>query len=210
MTDRSPVRCIVADDHAATRQGASEILSAQGDIEVVATASDGPEAIHLISHYRPDVAVVDVLMPGKGGLEVVRETRDAGGGTAVLIYTGSADPDVVRTCVDAGARGFVLKSAPAEELLRAVRTIAGGATYVDQAATGAPAGTTGDERGLLSNRERQVLQLLADGRTNDEAAHEVGLSPATVRTYVENAMHKLKADSRIHAVALAVRLGLID
>lgn len=208
--DRRPVRCIVADDHAATRQGASEILSAQGDIEVVATASDGPEAIHLISHYRPDVAVVDVLMPGKGGLDVVRDARTQGSPTAVVIYTGLPDPEVMRTCAKAGAAGFVLKSAPAEELLRAVRTVAGGDTYLDHAGTAATVQPPPEDRTVLSARERQVLQLLANGATNDEAAKSIGLSPATVRTYVENAMHKLKADSRTHAVALAVRLGLID
>jgi two-component system, NarL family, response regulator NreC len=215
MTQPAPVRCIVADDHAATRQGVNEILSAQGDIEVVATASDGPEAVHLMQHYRPDVAVIDVLMPGKGGLDVVKEVEDAGLKTAIIIYTGFPDPEVVRSCTDAGARGFVLKSAPAEELLRAVRTVAAGDTYLDATATepAPPDPTAGggtNERSLLSKREREVLQLLANGRTNDETAQEVGLSPATVRTYVENAMHKLKADSRTHAVAVAVRLGLID
>lgn len=211
INERKPVRCIVADDHAATRQGASEILSAQGDIEVLASASDGSEAVHLIGHYRPDLAVIDVLMPGKGGLDVCREVREAGLPTAVLIYTGFPDPEVVRACLEAGARGFVLKSAPAEELLRAVRTVAAGDTYIDHTATRAEAEAPVDgERSLLSKREREVLQLLADGRTNDQAAESVGLSPATVRTYVENAMHKLKADSRTHAVAVAVRLGLID
>jgi len=204
------VRCIVADDHAATRQGAAEILSAQGDIEVVATASDGPEAVHLMQHYRPDVAVIDVLMPGKGGLDVVKDVEQNGLGTAILIYTGVPDPEVVRACTDAGAKGFVLKSAPAEELLRAVRTVAAGDAYVDPTAFEAAPTENDNERSLLSKREREVLQLLANGRTNDETAQEVGLSPATVRTYVENAMHKLKADSRTHAVAVAVRLGLID
>lgn len=212
MSDTPPVRCIVADDHAATRQGAAEILSAQGDIEVVATASDGPEAVHLMQHYRPDVAVIDVLMPGKGGLDVVKDVEENGLETAILIYTGFPDPEVVRACTDAGAKGFVLKSAPAEELLRAVRAVAAGNTYVDQGALDAGPAVEGgnSERSLLSKREREVLQLLANGRTNDETAQEVGLSPATVRTYVENAMHKLKADSRTHAVAVAVRLGLID
>src|SRR3954451_6629921 len=190
MTQTPPVRCIVADDHAATRQGASEILSAQGDIEVVATASDGPEAVHLMQHYRPDVAVIDVLMPGKAGLDVVKEVDDNGLSTAILIYTGFQDPEVVRACTDAGAKGFVLKSAPAEELLRAVRTVAAGDSYVDPTAMDAappePGSGGSGERSLLSKREREVLQLLANGRTNDETAQEVGLSPATVRTYVEN------------------------
>src|SRR5262249_46945610 len=98
MTQRPPVRCIVADDHAATRQGVTEILSAQGDIEVVATASDGPEAVHLMQHYRPDVAVIDVLMPGKGGLDVVKEVQDSGLDTVIVIYSGYPDPEVVRAC----------------------------------------------------------------------------------------------------------------
>jgi DNA-binding NarL/FixJ family response regulator len=210
MIQKPPVRCIVADDHAATRQGVTEILSAQGDIEVVATASDGPEAVHLMQHYRPDVAVIDVLMPGKGGLDVVKEVEDSGLDTVIVIYSGYPDPEVVRACTGAGAKGFVLKSAPAEELLRAVRTVAAGDSYVDQTALEPLPAESNNERSLLSKREREVLQLLANGRTNDETAQEVGLSPATVRTYVENAMHKLKADSRTHAVAVAVRLGLID
>ncbi|MGI8594138.1 MAG: response regulator, partial [Solirubrobacteraceae bacterium] len=189
INERKPLRCIVADDHAATRQGASEILTAQGDIEVVASASDGPEAVHLISHYLPDLAIIDVLMPGQGGLDVCHEVREAGLPTAVLIYTGFPDPEVVRACLEAGARGFVLKSAQAEELLRAVRTIAAGDTYVDHTATQGEAEAPADShRSVLSKREREVLQLLADGRTNDQAADALGLSPATVRTYVENAM----------------------
>src|SRR4051794_19715738 len=171
MTQTPPVRCIVADDHAAPRQGVNEILSAQGDIEVVATASDGPEAVHLMQHYKPDVAVIDVLMPGRGGLDVVKEADDSGLKTAILIYTGFPDPEVVRACTEAGARGFVLKGAPAEELLRAVRTVAAGDTYIDAAANDPPppdptsgAGSN-NERSLLSKREREVLQLLANGRT---------------------------------------------
>src|SRR3954453_6652074 len=164
MTPTPPVRCIVADDHAATRQGVNEILSAQGDIEVVATASDGPEAVHLMQHYKPDVAVIDVLMPGRGGLDVVKEADDSGLKTAILIYTGFPDPEVVRACTEAGAKGFVLKSAPAEELLRAVRTVAAGDTYIDPTANDPaphdPAASGGSgERSLLSKREREVLQL---------------------------------------------------
>ena len=197
MTQKPPVRCIVADDHAATRQGVTEILSAQGDIEVVATASDGPEAVHLMQHYRPDVAVIDVLMPGKGGLDVVKEVQDSGLGTVIVIYSGYPDPEVVRACTEAGAKGFVLKSAPAEELLRAVRTVAAGDAYIDATALEPAPAESGNERSLLSKREREVLQLLANGRTNDETAQEVGLSPATVRTYLRSVYVQLGVRNKI-------------
>jgi DNA-binding NarL/FixJ family response regulator len=211
METQEVVRCLVADDHAAMRDGLSAILAAQQDIEVVGQARDGNEALRLTERRNPDVAVLDIRMPGRDGLEYCRALREAGSKTSVILYTAFADRDLLEAGLEAGARAFVLKSAPAEDIVRAVRTVAAGQPYVDVALTQALLERrTKDDTSLLSDREREVLQLLADGRTTDRAAQELFLSPATVRSYVENAMQKLQAHNRTHAVAEAVRQGIID
>lgn len=205
------VRCLVADDHAAMRDGLSSILAAQEDIEVVGQARDGAEALRLTERRNPDVAVLDVRMPGTDGLEYCRALRESGSRTAVVLYTANADRDLLEDGLDAGAGGFVLKTAPAEDIVRAVRTVAAGQPFVDVSLTQALLERRqGEERSLLSDREREVLQLLANGRTTDKAAQELFLSPATVRSYVENGMQKLGALNRTHAVAEALRQGIID
>lgn len=211
MKTNEPVRCLVVDDHAAMRDGLSAILAAEEDIEIVGQASDGIEALRLTERRSPDVAVLDIRMPGKDGLEYCRELRELGSKTAVILYTAFADRDLLESGLDCGARAFVLKSAPAQDIVRAVRTVAAGQPYVDVALTQALLERrTTEQSSLLSDREREVLQLLAHGRTTDGAAQELFLSPATVRSYVENAMQKLQARNRTHAVAEAVRMAIID
>lgn len=206
-----PVRCLVADDHEAMRDGLSAILAAHEGFEVVAQASDGMEALRLTERRRPHVAVLDVRMPGKDGIEYCRELRDSGSTTEVVLYTAHADRELLEAGLEVGARGFVLKSAPAEDLVRAVRTAAEGRPFIDVSLTEALLERRATEQpSLLSAREQEVLQLLANGRTTDRAAKEIFLSPATVRSYVENAMQKLGAANRVHAVAEALRLGLVE
>jgi DNA-binding NarL/FixJ family response regulator len=208
---RSPtaITCVVADDHPALGEALARILSADA-IEIVAQVRDGAEALARIEKLRPTVALLDLVLPPADLVEVVRRAASLSPETAVILYTGSVESESVVQALDAGARGFVLKEAPLEELLRAVKIVAGGEVYVDPAlgATLIRAGS-GTKHPSLSAREREILRLLSDGRSNKEIAEALGISPDTVRTYVRRAMAKLEADTRTQAVAIAIRSGLI-
>jgi DNA-binding NarL/FixJ family response regulator len=208
---RSPtaITCVVADDHPALGEALARILSADA-IEIVAQVRDGAEALARIEKLRPTVALLDLVLPPADLVEVVRRAASLSPETAVILYTGSVESESVVQALDAGARGFVLKEAPLEELLRAVKIVAGGEVYVDPAlgATLIRAGS-GTKHPSLSAREREILRLLSNGRSNKEIAEALGISPDTVRTYVRRAMAKLEADTRTQAVAIAIRSGLI-
>jgi two-component system response regulator DesR len=147
-------------------------------------------------------------MPGLSGAEVCAELAERAVRTGVLLYTAEVDHETIRAGLEAGARGVVLKAGPGDDLPRAVRAVAGGATYIEPTLAGALVGG-GRKLGVLTNREREVLQLIANGITTHGVAHELGLSPNTVRSYVESATSKLGARGRSHAVAEAFRRQLI-
>lgn len=201
------IGCLVADGHTALRRGLAALLAEQGDVEIVGQAGDGAAAIALAERRAPDVAVVDAALEADGA--PCWEALARGERTAVVVYAAQADRGLVETALEAGVDGVVLKTAPSEDLVRAVRAVAQGDPYVDATLTRVllERRAAGD---VLSGREREVLQLLANGDTTARAATGLFLSPATVRSYVEQAMAKLQAHNRTHAVALAVRRGLID
>jgi DNA-binding NarL/FixJ family response regulator len=210
VSDTKQIQCVVGDDHEALRRGLVAVLEAEDDIKVIGQARDGHGILELAERRRPDVTIVDIAMPGLDGIEVCRDLSARELPTSVVLYTGSSEPEVLQSALDAGARGFVLKSGPPQDLVRAVRAASTGLTYID-ATLGASLITR--QRAIaavLSEREAQVLQLLADGHTTESAAKALFLSPATVRSYVENAMHKLDARNRVHAVATALRMGLVS
>ena len=180
---------------------------AAGGVDVVARARDGEEALARILEREPAVALVDVRMPGLGGLEVARRARRAAPRTAVLLYTGFGDRALLTEALDAGVAGFVLKEAPLDDLLRAVRTVAAGKAYVDPVLAAAAIGPSTASQ--LSAREREVLRLLADGLSNEEIGKELFISAETVRGHIRKAMEKLGADTRTEAVARALRQRLI-
>jgi DNA-binding NarL/FixJ family response regulator len=202
----TPVTCLVADDHPAVLEAVAEFLAAAG-IDVVARARDGEEALARIAERRPAVALVDLRMPVLDGLEVARRAKRSTPETAVLLYTGYGDRAVLTEALDAGVGGFVLKEAPLDDLLRAVRTVAAGKAYVDPVLAASAIGPSTAPR--LTPREREVLRLLADGRSNEEIGRELFISAETVRGYIRKAMEKLGADTRTEAVALALRQRLI-
>jgi DNA-binding NarL/FixJ family response regulator len=203
------VRCVVADDHPAIIDAVCRFLEGEEDMEVVGTATDGPRALKLIAECTPDVALVDIRMPGFGGIEIARRLA-AGGGTAVILYTGHAERAVLLEALDAGARGFLLKEAPLHDLARVIRIVSAGDTYVDPALAGLVVSPEAADRlPTLTKREREVLRLLADGMHNEQVALNLSISPVTVRTHVRKAMDKLEADTRTHAVARALRESLI-
>lgn len=201
--------CVVADDHPALVEAVALLLGLEG-VDVVARASDGTAALESIETLRPTVAILDLVMPGLGGIEVARAASRSTPGTATILYTGHRERELLVEALDAGARGFILKETPLTELVRAVKFVAAGGTYVDPllGPTLVRAGANGPTT-ELSPREREILRHLADGQTNDEIARALFLSPDTVRTYLRRAMSKLEADTRTHAVAIALRESLI-
>lgn len=202
----SPLTCVVADDHPAVLRALCDYLTEE-EIEVVARASQGEEALAKILACAPDVALVDLRMPGLGGIEIARRLARASAGTAVVLYTGFGDGALLSEALDAGARGLVLKDAPLGDLLRALTMVAQGHTYVDPALAGVL--VDGAEEPKLTHREREVLRLLADGLSHEQIARQLFLSAETIRTHVQKAMRKLGAETRTEAVAIALRRGLI-
>ena len=203
--DTQQIRCVVGDDQEALRMGVIALLEAEDDLRVVGQARDGRELLALAERQRPDVTIVDVAMPKIDGIECCRQISTC----PVILYAGTAEPDTLHRALDAGARGFVVKSGPTQDLVRAVRTVHSGLPYVDPT-MGAELGRRHVTAPLLSERESEVLQHLANGLTTERVGKALFLSPATVRSYVENAIRKLGADNRVHAVAIALRLGLIS
>jgi DNA-binding NarL/FixJ family response regulator len=207
MSDTNQIQCVVGDDHEALRRGLVAVLEAEDDIKVIGQAGDGRGILELTERRRP---VVDIAMPGLDGIEVCRDLAAQESPTAVVLYTGSGGPDILQSALDAGACGFVLKSGPPQDVVRAVRAASAGLTYIDATLGASLITRRRDVAATLSRRESEVLQLLADGHTTQSAATTLFLSPATVRSYVENATHKLDARNRVHAVATALRTGLVS
>jgi DNA-binding NarL/FixJ family response regulator len=206
---QAPITCVVADDHPAVLEAVAEFL-VQGGIEVIARARDGEEALERIEQRKPQVALVDVRMPKLGGIELTRRSQRSTPETSILLYTGYGDRALLTEALDAGVRGFVLKEAPMDDLLRAVQSVATGGTYVDPVLAGTLAASSiGNKLPELTQRERDVLRLLADGLATEEIGKRLFISAETVRTHVRKAMDKLDADTRTQAVARALRDRLI-
>jgi DNA-binding NarL/FixJ family response regulator len=205
----SGITCVVADDHPAVLEAVAEYL-AQAGVDVVSRAHDGEEALQQIEERKPQVALIDVRMPKLGGIELTRQAQRSAPDTAILLYTGYGDRALLTEALDAGVRGFVLKEAPMDDLLRAVKSVASGGTYVDPVLAGTlAASSVGNKLPELTHRERDVLRLLADGLSNEEIGKKLFISAETVRTHVRKAMDKLDADTRTQAVARALRDHLI-
>jgi DNA-binding NarL/FixJ family response regulator len=208
-SSQGPISCVVADDHPAVLEAVAEFL-VQGGIEVIARARDGEEALEKIEQRKPQVALVDVRMPKLGGIELTRLALRSTPETSILLYTGYGDRALLTEALDAGVRGFVLKEAPMDDLLRAVQSVASGGTYVDPVLAGTLAASSiGNKLPELTQRERDVLRLLANGLANEEIGKQLYISAETVRTHVRKAMDKLNADTRTQAVARALRERLI-
>lgn len=205
---REAGRVLLGDDHAVLRAGAAALLEAEG-WDVVGQAGTVAGVLGLLERRRPDVVIVDLRLPDGSGFDVLRHLGSEGPWTPVILYTGFEDVDLLDEALELGARGYVLKSGPPSALAQAVECVRDGRSYVDAALAPLLLRRREDIRRRLSPREQEVLDLLADGATTDAAAAKLFLSPATVRSYVESAMDKLGARNRVHAVAEAMRQGLI-
>jgi DNA-binding NarL/FixJ family response regulator len=211
------IRVVLADDHSVCRQGIRGFLLDAGDIEVVAEAADGEQALAAVARERPDVLVLDIQMPKLSGIEVTRRVVAQYPGVRVLVLTAYDDDPYVFALLKCGAAGYILKTADSEELVRAVRTVAAGRTAlapeVAQKVVGQLAGgvrNLGDEVvQALSERELEVLRLAARGLTNRAIGLELGISSRTVQGHLANVYAKLHVNTRTEAVLKSVRLGWI-
>ena len=203
------ITCVIADDHPPVLQFLSRYLSNQG-ITITASARDGAEALRKIEETRPTVAVLDARMPHRSGLEIMKEIAAKGLETRVILYTGYGDDALLSDALDAGVGGMLDKDTPVEDLVRAIQIVAEGGTYLDPTAAAALITNRREQAHRLTQREREVLRLLADGMTNEQMGAELCISPQTVRTHVQKAMEKLGAQTRVQAVAIALRESLIS
>ena len=218
------IRVLVADDQAVVRDGVVLLLTSAEDIEVVGQAGDGKEAVRLAVAQRPDVALVDLRMPGLDGAQVTAEVLAADLGTRVLILTTFADDDAVIPALRAGALGYLTKDATGEALLAAVRDVAAGHTVLDPAVqrrlvqlvvnepnpqTRKPASLPPEAEGL-TRREVDVVRLIAKGLNNRQVAREMVVSQATVKTHLNHVLSKLALEDRGALIAWAWRFGLVD
>ena len=217
------IRVLVADDQAVVRQGVVLLLSTSADIEVAGEASDGQEALRLALDLKPDVALVDLRMPGLDGAQVTERIVQAGTGTRVLILTTYADDDAVLPALRAGAVGYLTKDVTGEALLAAVRDVAAGRTVLDPAVQqrlielvvadpaasgpGAPPAPSADVEGL-TRREADVVRLIAQGLNNRQVAKEMFVSEATVKSHLNHILAKLAMQDRAALIAWAWRHGL--
>jgi two-component system response regulator NreC len=213
------LRILLADDHAILREGLAVLINGQSDMEVVAQAANGLEAVRVAKDMPIDVAVLDVSMPGGGGAEAAQQIRDCCADTRVLALTRHANTGYVRRLLQAGANGYVLKKSAAEALISAIRVVAQGGTYLEpslaSAVLGRAFGTTGsgDERqarDFLTLREEEVLRAIAWGRSNKEIAGELDISIKTVESYKSTATEKLDLRTRADIVRYAVSRGWLS
>lgn len=208
----SVIRVVLADDHTVVRAGTRRILETAPDIRVVAEAGNGRQAIEAISATRPDVAILDVKMPDPGGIEVTKWIRENLPSTAALILSAYDDDPYVLAVLQAGANGYVLKSADAEDIIRAVRSVHAGKSAVDpeiarkvlRSLSGAQAA---EQPERLTARELAVLLQVAKGQTNKAIGSALGISARTVQGHLAKIFDKLEAESRTEAVMRAVSLG---
>ena len=202
------ITVLVVDDHEVVREGLRISLSRSPRIRVVGEAADGAAAVELALRRAPDVVVMDVRMPGLDGFEAAQLLAEKGSEAKVLIYTAHIDRAVVGRGFDPTVKGYVLKESPCDTLVRGIEQIAGGEQYVDPALLPTFLATH-DQAEVLTPREQEILQLLADGASNADVAERLFISQETVKSHVRHILTKLEAETRTHAVAIAFREEMI-
>ena len=205
-------RILLADDHTMFRQALVTFLKSNPRLELVGQAGDGEEAWRLIQTLRPDVTVLDIAMPGLGGLDVARRNAEAGYPTRIVMLTMHSDHRLALEAADAGADGFVSKDDTLEELATAINTVMACGTFVTPSLRSVLRGQQRSSQGtvVLSAREREVLRLIAEGRSSKEIARAFDISPRTVDTHRKHLAEKLGVGSVAEMARYAVRVGLVD
>lgn len=207
MTTPEPIRVVVADDHAVVRAGLTAILEAEPDLKVVAEVSDGEQAVRAYAEHRPDVLVMDLRMPVLDGLGALIQLRRTYPAARVILLTTYDDEEDIYRGLEAGASGYLLKDAAVSELVDGIRKVHAGRKAIAAAAAERLAGRVAVQE--LSDREREVLEHLAEGKSNKQIGRALGISDGTVKVHVANILHKLGAQGRSEAVAVAARRGLV-
>jgi DNA-binding NarL/FixJ family response regulator len=202
----SRITVIVVDDHDLLREGVSACLARFDDLEVVGEAGSGEAALTVVADLRPDVVVMDLVMPGMGGIEAIRQLRAAHDGLGIVALSSFSDAERVREVIDAGANGYLVKSVDAESLALAVRSAAAGhGIYSPQVTRSLLDRADGASRSPLTSRERELARLMAEGKTNAEIASALNLSVFTVKNHVSSILMKLQVRTRTEATALLLR-----
>lgn len=210
------IRVVLADDHRVVREGLRRLLEREEDVVVVGTVDDGQHAVEIAAEVAPDIVVMDVSMPGMNGIEATRRITGGGSGTKVLCLSMHAERQMVLEALRAGASGYLLKESSGVELVCALRTLAEGRKYISPAIAGIVVeALTSDARGgagspgeALTSREREVLQLLAEGHSTKQIAIRLNVSAKTVSSHREHVMHKLDIESIAGLTKYAIRHGL--
>jgi two-component system response regulator NreC len=208
------IHILLADDHTIVRQGLKMILSSQSDLNVVGEAANGRDVVELAQKLKPDIVLLDVAMPELNGIEATRQMMQANPRLRILVLSMHKEAVYVREILKAGARGYLLKDVIDTELVNAVRSVARGDGYISPAVSGALLSdyrqNVTDPVDLLTNREREVLQLIAEGKTNKEVASKLNLSVYTVDSHRGKIMEKLNLHSTGELVRFAIKHGLTD
>jgi DNA-binding NarL/FixJ family response regulator len=207
-TKRERIRLLIADDHQMILEGLAATIGRQDDMTVVAKAGDGREAVELWSTHRPDVALLDLRMPKLNGVGVIREVRDLDVSARVIVHTTYDTDEEIYQAIRAGAKAYLLKDAPLDELLEAIRKVHAGETCIPPALGAKLASRMSGD--AMTDREMDVLRLLARGRSNKEIGAALFISETTVKTHVRSIFAKLSVMSRTEAIAAANQRGLIQ
>jgi two-component system, NarL family, invasion response regulator UvrY len=208
------IKVLIADDHAVVRKGLRHILSATEDILVSDEASNGAEVINMVGKNTCDVVLLDISMPGRNGLDILKQIKLQNPKLPVLMLSMHPEEDYATRCFKAGASGYLTKDSPADELLKAVRKVARGGRYISSSLTDKlpfawESQSEEPSHGLLSDREFQVMCMLAGGKTTTEIADELSLSSQTVSTYKARILEKMKMPSIAHVIRYAIENGLV-
>lgn len=209
------IKIIIADDHPVVREGLIAMLGRQPDFKVVGEAKDGAEAVEMARRLEPDVVLMDLRMPGMDGVEAMRQIRSTNPGIKFIILTTYSDDEYIFSGIEAGARAYLLKDAPREELFKAIRAVHRGESLIqpvvaskliDRFAELSRRAPLGEQ---LTERELEILQLMAKGAANKEISRELSISESTVKTHISNIFQKLGVNDRTEAVTQALKKGII-
>lgn len=203
-----PIRILVVDDHPLIREGITALVAGKTDLELVAQASSGTEGVEQFRKHRPDVTLMDLQMPGIHGIDAIIAIREQDPHAAIIVLTTYSGDVRVRRALKAGAQAYLLKSLLHKELLATIRTVHAGNRMVSPDLAAALADHSMDEP--LTDREMEVLQLVADGHANKEIAARLSLTEEAVKSRVKNILAKLRANDRTHATMIAVRRGILN
>src|SRR3990170_577828 len=207
----TPTRCMAVDDHPTVRQGLGLMFGLAPDLELVGSVENGEDVIQAVKRLRPEVVIMDVRLPGIDGISAVKRIAEAAPEVKTVMFSAYGDKRLLSDAIAAGAKGDVMKGSPPEDLLRAIRTVAEGRPFVAPSLSPMLLMTDTDPGDRpLSEREREILQLLAEGYHTEEIARRIGLSAETVKADTKRVIGRFQADTRTHAVAIALRQALIE